>query len=243
VKVLLVSDVHANLVALEAVLTAAPSVDAIWNLGDTVGYGPRPHECLELLSGLGAAPVLAGNHDLACIGAVDLAEFNPVAQAACRWTAGRLGPEDRAHLAALPSSTTEDGVTLAHASPRDPVWEYVASASIAAANFPLFETRVCFVGHTHRPLRATLDPGTRSVDVYPLGDQETVDLLAGRHLLNPGSVGQPRDGDPRAAFAVLDTDRGTLTARRAAYDVRRTQAQMAAAGLPPVLAARLSRGV
>jgi diadenosine tetraphosphatase ApaH/serine/threonine PP2A family protein phosphatase len=242
-RVLIVSDVHANLVALKAVLGACPPVDAVWNLGDTVGYGPQPAACLDRLRERGAEPSLAGNHDLACIGAVDLAEFNPVARAAAAWTASRLSREHRAYLAALPGLTTVEGCTLAHASPRDPVWEYVVDATAATANLRAVETALCVVGHSHVALVATLRPGDRVARLRPLRDGETVDLADGRHLVNPGSVGQPRDRDPRAAYALLDTGRGALTAHRVAYDVAATQRQMAAASLPPSLIARLALGV
>lgn len=241
-KILIVSDVHANLVALEAVLAACPPVDAVWNLGDTVGYGPRPAACLARLHEHGVHPTLSGNHDLACIGALDLALFNPAARTAAEWTATRLSQEQRAYLAALPSVTTVDGCTLAHASPRDPVWEYVVDAGTATANLRAVTTSLCLVGHSHVALVATLREGDRIATPRPLRDGETVDLAAGRHLVNPGSVGQPRDRDPRAAYALLDTERSALTARRVAYDVAATQRQMAAASLPTSLIARLARG-
>jgi diadenosine tetraphosphatase ApaH/serine/threonine PP2A family protein phosphatase len=241
-KILVVSDIHANLAALKAVLADAPSVDRLWNLGDTVGYGPRPGECLEEIRARDASPALVGNHDLACIGAVNLAEFNPVAQAASRWTARQLTADHRAYLKDLPSATATDGVTLAHGSPRDPVWEYVTTAAVATANFACFETGLCLVGHTHQAMHAELDPGESIARVRPLTDGATVDLSAGRHLINPGSVGQPRDRDPRAAYAILDTDAATLTATRVEYDILATQRGMERAGLPEVLRARLALG-
>lgn len=241
-KVLIVSDVHANLVALEAVLADCRSVDALWNLGDTVGYGPRPAACLDRLREEGADPALAGNHDLACIGAIDPAAFNPVARAAAVWTADRLTPEHRAYLAALPGMTSVDGCTLAHASPRDPVWEYVVDAGSATAALRAIATPLCFVGHSHVALVASLAVGDRVAAIRRLRESERLDLALGRHLVNPGSVGQPRDGDPRAAYAVLDTARGVLTGHRVAYDVATTQAQMAAVSLPSALIARLGVG-
>ncbi|MDP9362759.1 MAG: metallophosphatase family protein [Chloroflexota bacterium] len=242
-RVLLVSDVHGNVVALEAVLAASPPFDALWNLGDTVGYGPRPAECLALLRDRGAAPMLAGNHDLAAVGKLDLAEFNSAARLAARWTAGRLAPADREALANLPSATTVDGFTLAHGSPRGPVWEYVLDAATATAQFDHFRTSVCFIGHTHVALRAFSNGGSKRAVIKPLRPEETVDLSAGRQLVNPGSVGQPRDGDPRAAFTTIDTERGILVAHRVPYDVGVTQRQMEEAALPPSLIARLARGI
>jgi diadenosine tetraphosphatase ApaH/serine/threonine PP2A family protein phosphatase len=242
-KVLIVSDVHANLVALEAVMADCVPYDALWNIGDTIGYGPRPRECLDLMVDRGANPVLVGNHDLACIGEVDLAEFNPVAQIASRWTALQLGLDHRAYLKGLPAMTTAAGYTLAHGSPRAPIWEYVTNIAIATENFAHFETDVCFIGHTHIAMYAMLREDQPLAEIHSLRDGETLDLLKARYLVNPGSVGQPRDRDPRAAYAVLDTERGTVTGHRVEYDIAKTQRQMALANLPDVLITRLSVGM
>lgn len=241
-KILIVSDVHANLVALETVFRASPPVDAVWNLGDTVGYGPQPGACIDRIRERGANPSLVGNHDLACIGALDLAHFNPVARAAAAWTANRLSPDHRSYLEQLPSIVAVAGVTLAHASPRDPVWEYVVDPAAATASLRAIETAVCFVGHSHVALVATLAAEDRVATLRPLRDGETLDLAVGRHLVNPGSVGQPRDRDPRAAYALLDLDRGALTAHRVPYDVGATQRLMTAASLPAPLIKRLASG-
>jgi diadenosine tetraphosphatase ApaH/serine/threonine PP2A family protein phosphatase len=192
---------------------------------------------------LGAGPVLVGNHDLACLGEVDLAEFNPVAQAATRWTALQLGMDHRAYLMDLPALTTVCGYTLAHGSPRAPVWEYVTSAPIATDNFGFFDTDACFVGHTHIAMYAMLHEDDSEAEVFSLRSGETLDLLKARYIINPGSVGQPRDRDPRAAYALLDTDRGTFTAYRVEYDIAKTQRQMALANLPDILITRLSLGM
>lgn len=242
-KVLLLSDIHANLAALEAVLADAGECDSVWNLGDTVGYGPKPRECLDRMVDLFANPVLVGNHDLACIGEVDVSEFNPVAQLASRWTSLQLGMDHRAYLNALPAVTISGAYTLAHGSPRSPVWEYVTTPQIAAENFAYFDTDVCFIGHTHVAMYALVREGSEEVEVGPLADDQSIDLLAGRFLINPGSVGQPRDRDSRAAYAILDTDLGSLTAHRVTYDVALTQKQMAMANLPDVLIARLIHGM
>ncbi len=197
-RVLIISDVHANLVALEAVLRAAPPVDEIWNLGDTVGYGPRPVACLDRLGDDAVEHSLVGNHDLAAIGQLDLTEFNPWARAAAMWTSNQLSSPQRERLAVLPATVVATGVTLAHGSPRDPIWEYVADRETASANFAHFETAWCFVGHTHvARIDWRRDTGRPSrVRRFRPGD--VVDVSQGRWLLNPGSVGQPRDGDPRA---------------------------------------------
>lgn len=242
-KVLILSDVHSNQIALEAVVADVPTFDAIWNIGDTIGYGPRPRECLDFMVHHRAQPVLAGNHDLACIGEVNLNEFNPVAQIAARWTALQLGSDHRSYLNELPAMTLVDGYTLAHGSPRAPIWEYVTNAAVATDNFAFFDTGVCFIGHTHLAMYAALKAGQSVADVRSLRDGDTLDLLAGRYMVNPGSVGQPRDRDPRAAYALLDTDRGTMTAHRVAYDIGQTQRQMALANLPDFLISRLSHGM
>lgn len=242
-KILLLSDVHANLVALEAVLEDAGEFDAVWNLGDTVGYGPKPRECLDKMVDLFANPVLVGNHDLACIGEVDISEFNPVAQMAARWTSLQLGMDHRAYLNALPAVTISGAYTLAHGSPRSPVWEYVTTPQNATENFEFFDTDVCFIGHTHIAMYALLRDDAQVADVFPLLDDQALDLLAGRYLINPGSVGQPRDRDPRAAYSILDTDLGSLIAKRVEYDIPTTQKQMAMANLPEVLITRLAHGM
>ena len=242
-KILLVSDIHGNHVALETVLAASRTFDAVWNLGDTVGYGPRPRECVDLIAQHGAGPVLVGNHDLAAIGQLDLADFNPVARIAARWTGLQLGPEHRAFLAALPAKTSVEGYTLAHGSPRAPIWEYVADAETATDNFAFFDTVACFIGHTHLAMYAKLGDGRSGAEIGPFRNGETLELRGDRFLINPGSVGQPRDGDPRAAYAILDTERRAVTAHRVAYDIAATQHQMIAAGLPEALIARLPLGV
>ena len=242
-KILILSDIHANLVALEAVLADCGTYDAVWNLGDTIGYGPKPRECLDRMVDLFANPVLVGNHDLACIGEIDISEFNPVAQIASRWTALQLGMDHRTYLRDLPAITTAEGLTLAHGSPRSPIWEYITSTVSATENFTFFETDVCLVGHTHIAMYATLAEEGVAAEISALHDGDTLDLLKTRYIVNPGSVGQPRDRDPRAAYALLDTDTGKLTAHRVPYDIAETQRQMAQASLPEILIARLSQGM
>ena len=242
-KILIVSDIHGNRVALEAFLAASQTFDAIWSLGDTVGYGPRPRECVDLMVQHGAGPVLVGNHDLAAIGQLDLADFNPVARTAARWTGLQLGPEHQAYLAALPPATSAEGYTLAHGSPRAPIWEYVADAKTATDNFAFFDTVACFIGHTHLAMYAALGDGRSRAEMGTFRDGETLELRGARFLVNPGSVGQPRDGDPRAAYAILDTNRAAVSAHRVTYDIGMTQHQMSVSGLPEALIARLALGV
>lgn len=241
-RVLLISDVHGNLVALEAVLQDARPFDVVWNLGDTVGYGPRPAECLTLLRTEVQTIALAGNHDLAAIGSLNLHEFNSLARQAAIWTGQRLSANDRERISRLVSTTVETGYSLAHGSPRSPVWEYILDAATATANLAFFSTQLCFVGHTHVPLVAEFGEACGRAVLSSFQAGTTIDLRRPRRIINPGSVGQPRDGDPRAAYAILDTARATIEARRVNYDIGKTQSQMASAGLPPALTRRLALG-
>ncbi len=237
-RVAVLSDIHGNLHALEAVLAAA-SVDEVWCLGDVVGYGARPNECCELVRER-AAVCLAGNHDLVVTGMLGLEEFSHDAGDAAAWAKVRLTEENRAYLAGLPSIAERDGVLLAHASPRDPVWEYVLSNDVALASLEATEAPLVLVGHSHVALDLLLAEGELSGGLATGGTQ--VDLAAGRWLLNPGSVGQPRDGDPRAAWLLLDLEARKATFERVEYDVAATQAEIREAGLPELLAARLASG-
>jgi diadenosine tetraphosphatase ApaH/serine/threonine PP2A family protein phosphatase len=242
-SVLIISDIHANLVALEAVLAAAGAVDAIWNLGDIVGYGPKPRECVDRVVELEPAYSLIGNHDWACIGRLPLDEFNPVARFATYWTTAQLSTDHMQYLEGLPNRIIEDGYMLVHGSPRHPVWEYVTSARIALPQFDLFDSSVCFLGHTHIQMYISHDVAKRGGPATPPLDGDTLRLSSGRYIVNPGSVGQPRDNDPRAAFALFDPDSGEITFRRIEYDIAETQAQMESAGLPRPLITRLALGV
>jgi diadenosine tetraphosphatase ApaH/serine/threonine PP2A family protein phosphatase len=241
-RILVISDVHANLAALDAVLQHCGPVDAVWNLGDTVGYGPHPTECLDVVTAFPSAETLAGNHDLACVGEISYRDFNPAAATATRWTSQELRPKDREVLRSLPAMLVLNGVTLAHASPRDPVWEYIDSAAIAGQNFSAFDTPLCLVGHTHVPALSTLDARSARVEHRHLPPKSVIDLSAGPMIVNPGSVGQPRDGDPRAAYAIIDADALTLTTHRVDYDIWSTQQAMEQAGLPERLRDRLAYG-
>jgi diadenosine tetraphosphatase ApaH/serine/threonine PP2A family protein phosphatase len=241
VRVGVVTDIHGNLAALEAVVAAMPSVDALWCLGDVVGYGAEPNECIALLDDLGAVCIV-GNHDLAALGTVSLDYFNRDAAAAAAWTAAQLSPEARAWLEAQPQTTAAGGVTLAHGSPYDPVWEYVTSARVANRSLQCFDTAICLIGHTHLPSSFVQQPNG-SVRTEYRGAGEVVHVEEGRLLANPGSVGQPRDEDPRAAYLIYDTEVGTLTWHRIAYPVRVTQERILQAGLPERLARRLAAGM
>lgn len=243
-RALILSDIHANLPALEAVLEdARDSYDAVWCLGDTVGYGPWPDECVKRVRDLGATAVI-GNHDWAALGRMDVEDFNPEARRAVLWTADHLTSEAREWLNALPSQPLEvEGYTLTHGSPRDPIWEYIMYPAVASANFDRFTTRCCLVGHTHVPALHVLPLGEKKSSVLaPAFGQGMTLKEHARAILNPGSVGQPRDNDRRAAYALLDTETGAWEPRRTEYNIEQTQRGMRQAGLPERLINRLAFG-
>lgn len=242
-RIALVSDIHSNLVALETVLETLPAHDQLWCLGDTIGYGPRPNECLAHVRDR-ATYVLTGNHDLACLGEVSLADFNSLARTANEWNNRQLQPDLRAYLHERPATlTVEPSATLAHASPRDPIWEYILDVETALVNLRHFNTQLCLVGHSHVPTIFALHADESRVEFAAAQHGQTVQLQPdSRYIFNPGSVGQPRDGDPRAAYAIWDTEAATLRFERVDYDIAATQHQMREAGLPSMLAERLSYG-
>jgi len=240
-RVLVVSDIHANLAAFEAVLEDAGTFDVIWSLGDIVGYGPEPNACIRLLQEYPHIAI-AGNHDWAVLGRLDLAEFNSDARIANLWTREQLTPDARAFLESLPETRVEGDFTLAHGSPRHPVWEYLLYLTAACINFRYFENGVCLVGHTHIPAIFWLPAQGEECFSVPIPEEPLSLKGSERYIINPGGVGQPRDGDPRAAYAVLDTEAMTLTFERTPYDIPRTQEAMRRAGLPPRLIARLDYG-
>ena len=239
-RIAVLSDIHGNLPALEAVLTALKPYDAIWELGDIVGYGPQPDEVVALLAAEGATAV-RGNHDSAAIGLLDTDAFNDDARTAVEWTADRIEPKTRDWLAALPVRVENEPFTLVHGSPRDPTWEYVYSTGVAKANMALFETTYCLVGHTHVPLVFRQRSG--KVESVGVKHGTTLALGAERLVINPGSVGQPRDGDPRASALLIDTVAATLEWQRIAYPIGQVQELMDQVGLPRRLAARLQFGL
>ncbi|HEU5477237.1 MAG TPA: metallophosphoesterase family protein [Gaiellaceae bacterium] len=241
-RVAVVSDIHGNLHALEAVLgdVERESVDELWCLGDVVGYGPRPNECCDLVRER-AAISLCGNHDLAVLGALDVGEFSGDAAAAARWTAGVLGTDQRTWLSSLQPLGRRRDVQLFHASPRDPVWEYVLSEPAALAGLRATDAPLVLVGHSHVAL--ALAWNGKLIDGGLAPAETTIELGGARWLANPGSVGQPRDGDPRAAWLLLDDEARRATFRRVVYDVERTQEEIRERGLPDALASRLAHGV
>jgi predicted phosphodiesterase len=241
-RVALVSDVHGNRHAFDAVLEAIAEsgCEEVWCLGDLVGYGAEPDACVALAREH-AAICLAGNHDLGVIGTLPLEEFSRGAALAARWTQETIAAETRAYLESLSPQNTEEAVGLFHASPRDPVWEYVLSPLQAELCLDVQERRVCMIGHSHVALSFSRLRGA-SATGQTRGEDEVVELADGEWLLNPGSVGQPRDGDPRAAWLELDLDGWTAVYRRVEYDIGGAAAAIRAAHLPDSLAERLSFG-
>jgi diadenosine tetraphosphatase ApaH/serine/threonine PP2A family protein phosphatase len=238
-RLAVLSDIHANLAALDAVRGDLPHVDELWVLGDIVGYGPQPNEVIAALQEMGARSVM-GNHDGAAIGQVNVGWFNPDAARAIAWTAEVIDENARAYLATLPEMRREGELTAVHGSPRDPTWEYISDAGVAGANLASFDTRLCLHGHTHVPIVYRADDGSAQAVLALPGAPVAVET--GRLLVNPGSVGQPRDGNPAASYLVMDTAAQTAQFHRVTYDVAATQRLMRDAGLPPRLAERLSYG-
>ena len=238
-RIAVVSDIHSNLVALEAVLAAAGSVDGVWHLGDVVGYGPDPNGVVRRLREIGAIGV-RGNHDAAAVGGDEIDWFNPEARRAMEWTRTALEPDALEWLAALPERRTEAGIELVHGSPRQPIWEYIVSDAVARANLDQLAGTLALHGHTHVPV-AWRD-AEDDVDLIHGRDGGALVIDDRRVLLNPGSVGQPRDGLPTASFLILDPEAGQATWHRAAYDIGAVQAAMRTAGLPGALWRRLEIG-
>ncbi|UYN88656.1 MAG: metallophosphoesterase family protein [Anaerolineales bacterium] len=238
-RTLVISDIHANLTALEAVLADAGTVDAVWCLGDVVGYGPDPNECIARLAALPNLVCLQGNHDAAAIGQLPLESFNAEARTSVEWLRDMLTPESLAFLQNLQPMRVEEGVTLAHASPRQPVLEYLLDSYSALENFSYFETPFCFVGHTHVPVLFIKHGAGINLQIPPAG---TTLELHDRCIANPGSVGQPRDRDPRAAYAIFDPQYASWHYTRVEYDIPLVQTRMLAARLPERHASRLSGG-
>ncbi len=241
-KALIVSDIHSNLEAFQAVVVDAQrqgGFDEIWSLGDLIGYGPDPSSCVELLRSHEHSAV-SGNHDLAAIGSISVDRFNPYAAAANRWTADQLTRDQAEYLGSLPLTLEIDEFTLAHGSPRDPVWEYLITVESAIACFTHIDTYWCLVGHSHMPFLCIPRPDGAAFMSFPQG--RAVQLDEDSLIVNPGSVGQPRDGDPRASYVVYDDGAQTITHHRVEYDIAATQDKMRRHNLPDYLIDRLSVG-
>ena len=242
-RTLILGDIHSHLIALQAVVADAEErggFDQVWCLGDTVGYGPDPRPCLGLLRGYPLLAV-AGNHDQAATGQLGVEEFNGPAARAALWTAQQLSAEDRDFLSGLPLTATSGDFTLVHGSLREPLWEYLLSEGSALATFQLLSTRFCLVSHSHIPFIYQENQG--DPNFVDFTEDQQFALSEERWIINPGSVGQPRDRDPRPSYAVYDSDQGAISRHRVSYDIGETQERMRQAQLPKPLIDRLNYGV
>jgi predicted phosphodiesterase len=238
-RILVISDIHGNFPALKAVLKDARKVDAVWCLGDLVGYGPYPSECVARVRELPNLVCLMGNHDSAALGQIDLETFNHDARDSVTWTQQNLDAEGLAYLRGLPERIQQQDVTLVHGSPRNPIWEYLLDAYTAADNFYYFDTGLCLTGHSHLPLMYHLEERILSWGMLsPDGPLQVRE----RMILNPGSVGQPRDNDPRASYAIYLPEEQIWHIHRVAYDIQGVQEQIIKSGLPQRHALRLEQG-
>jgi len=240
-RIFVFSDIHANLTALEAVLADAGEFDAAWCLGDLVGYGPDPNECVDRIRALPGLLCIIGNHDLASLQQLDSDTFNPEARLAILWTQQRLSESSRNFLSSLPEKIEYEDVTLSHGSPRHPIWEYLLDTRTATVNFYFFDTPLCFVGHTHLPVVYTLGEDPYSATLI-IPEPNIPVTLANRSIVNPGSVGQPRDRDPRAAYALFDTETHVWDYHRVDYDIASVQQRMRQAKLPERHILRIEAG-
>ncbi len=237
-KIAVISDIHANLAALRTVIDFlhAESITAIACLGDVVGYGPFPNECVDLVR-RHCLLTVAGNHDYAALERLDATAFNRYAREAIQWTRLELNQDSRRFLAALPLIVSQDQICYVHSSPREPHdWNYVFSGSTARECFHYFEERLCFIGHSHIPVVFSQQQGAT------LGTKVPLSLREDRYIINVGSVGQPRDGDPRACLAVYDPEQALLTYHRLNYPIKETQAEMRRKKMPEFLISRLEIG-
>jgi diadenosine tetraphosphatase ApaH/serine/threonine PP2A family protein phosphatase len=239
--ILVLSDIHGNYTALDAVLKDAGKVDEIWCLGDLLGYGPDPNDVVKKIRSLKNCSCLLGNHDAAVLGKMDLEAFNRDARLSVEWNQRELKAENLAFIKSLPEKLVMNEATLVHGSPRNPVWEYVLDWQIAMYNFEFFETDFCFIGHTHIPVvfEMTEDESNYHLEILnPTGPVE----LKPRAIINPGSVGQPRDRDSRAAYALYDTQTRLWYPKRITYDIGSVQERIYKARLPERNAIRLVDG-
>ncbi|HQE93458.1 MAG TPA: metallophosphoesterase family protein [Anaerolineae bacterium] len=238
---LVISDIHGNFSALQMVLMDAQPFDAVLCLGDMIGYGPNPNECVERVQEF-PLTCIVGNHDWGAIGRADLLIFNNDARQALYWTQHELSTENRTFLSDLPTTVRIEDLLLVHGSPREPIWEYLVDVRSAKENFAAHDFQVALVGHTHLPLAFEWNASINQAQILLPDPGVPLSLKERRLILNPGSVGQPRDGDPRASYAILDTTQMTWEFRRISYAVEITQERMRARGLPQRLIDRLQMG-
>jgi predicted phosphodiesterase len=240
-RILVLSDIHANLTALETVLENAGVVDAVWCLGDIVGYGPDPNECVARIRGLPNLVCLLGNHDAAALSRIPIETFNTDARRSIEWMQEILAKESYAFLSELPETVVAGQVTLVHGSPRNPVWEYILDIHTAEQNLGYFDTQLCMVGHTHLPIAYIEDLETKALHWKIPAEGEVIQLNT-RAIVNPGSVGQPRDHDPRASYGIFYPENNGWEIHRVEYDIRAVQKRIRAAALPMRHALRLLEG-
>jgi predicted phosphodiesterase len=241
-RVLVISDIHANYNALVAVLQAAGQVDETWCLGDLVGYGPDPNAVVEELKDIPNLTCLLGNHDAAAIGKMPLEIFNGDARRSLIYHEKVLTASNMDYMRSLPSGAIICGdATLAHGSPRDPLWEYILNTLSARMNFNHFSTSLCLVGHSHIQCMFALDEKNDLVTLNQTKADITITIQS-KLILNPGSVGQPRDHDPRAAYAIYETEPRSWTPRRAEYNIAEVQERIRAVRLPEKNALRIGEG-
>lgn len=241
-RTLIISDIHANITALEAVLQDAEPFEQVWCLGDVVGYGPNPNACVERVKGLPGIKCVQGNHDAAVTGVIGMEAFNYEARASLEWLESRLTKENKRWLSALDEKLEVDGITLVHGSPRRPIWEYVMDLVTARQNMREFDTQICLVGHTHIPSLFQLEGEVlKSTRLYFM-QTDMPFKLENKCILNPGSVGQPRDHNPKASYLIYDDVDENWTYKRVGYDIQTVQQQIREAGLPERHAARLEDG-
>lgn len=242
-RTLILSDIHANLDALEAVLDDAAPFDQVWCLGDLVGYGPDPNECIERVKALPGLKCIKGNHDAAVLGEIETWAFRYEARESLAWLALHLDSKNTAWLASLDERLTFDDFTLAHGSPRNPIWEYVMDLSVAEVNMAEFDTPSCLVGHTHIPCVYSLDEDANPSIFLSIFPPDEPFSLQKKSIINPGSVGQPRDHNPKASYLLFDDEsEKPWVYKRVAYDIESVQKRILAAGLPLAHAARLAEG-
>ena len=237
----MISDIHSNLEAFNVVLEAIKVTDKIICLGDLVGYGPDPNECVETLKSM-SIPVVAGNHDKATTGEMDISWFNRDAADAIKWTQAEIKETNLEFLKSLPLSLDLEGFQIVHGSLREPLEEYITSIFEAMPTFELMKKPLLYVGHSHVPLCIVMKKDG-SFDGWVLGDGDIVKLKEFKKvIINPGGIGQPRDGDPRASYGIYDTDENEFSLFRVPYDIEKVQEKMKKAGLPVPLIERLAFG-
>lgn len=245
-KLGVISDIHSNLPALKEVLAdlAEEEVGGYLVLGDIVGYGPYPNECIEILQELPNAAIIVGNHDWAVIELEDISQFNEEARQACLWTKSRLTPETIDYLGSLEYIIHNNQYMLVHGSPRDPLDEYLVNVERFEKSIPFLKADICFIGHSHLPLYFTKQKETGNLEMRAIQEQETVTLTSEFiHIINPGAVGQPRDRDPRASYGIFDTQDLKFILKRKTYDIAAVQVEMTKQNLPQALIDRLSEGI